>query len=106
MAVQAVEIDADHAFSSSVRPEEPLSLSKWRLEGHCRHADVLRDGSSTSLSPSSGQTGFGSKPISPLEMVGDQAVEQAHAIAGRALGIGRPVLVVPDRKSTRLNSSH
>src|SRR3546814_4781493 len=28
-------------------------------------------------------------------MLGDEPVEQAHAIAGRALGIGRAVLVVP-----------
>src|SRR3546814_12420454 len=28
-------------------------------------------------------------------MIGDEPVEQAHAIAGRALGIGRAVLVVP-----------
>src|SRR3546814_3001905 len=42
---------------SSARPAEPLSLSKSRLEGPLR--GILRDGSSTSLSPSSGQTEFG-----------------------------------------------
>src|SRR3546814_1476478 len=40
---------AASAASYAVRPEEPLSSSKWRLEGS--QVSVLRDGSSTSSAP-------------------------------------------------------
>src|SRR3546814_7791789 len=83
IAAQPVEIDARHG-PPSPRPS---------LRGAEGDAAIQR-GRKAALD------GFASLAMTrqralSFVMIGDEPVEQAHAIAGRALGLGRAVLVVP-----------